>query len=555
MRPLFDRHRYASRARTLYAVLLCALLALSARLVQLHVFHQEFLQQQSKIRSVHTVALPSYRGVICDRHHVPLAISTPMMSVWLDPQRFAPHDEDWQALSQSLGLSVTEIMNKHRNNLKRSFVYLKHNIPPDVATQIMARNIRGVHTERGYRRFYPLGEDVAQLVGFTNIDDAGQEGLEAFFEATLQPHAGRKQVVEDRSGTWLKDVALLAPPQSGDDVILSLDARIQSHMMHVLNDVIATTEAKAATAVMVHIQSGEILAIGSAPSFNPNQRNERIGAATRLKAMTDPIEPGSTIKPFTLIAALEAGTLQAQDTINTDPGFLRLGQHTIRDPRNYGTLSLTEVLMRSSNVALGRIALDLPPHTLYDLWQRLGVGRDPSLALPGAHSGVLRLGHEGDPALRISMSFGYGFSMTPVQLAHAFATLGAKGLRRDLTLLKKKTLPVTQRVFSEEAANTVLAMLTQATSPQGTGRLAAIPGYPTAGKTGTVRVVGPQGYDKNRHIAMFAGITPMPHPQLATVVIVEEPQKRYYGGQTAAPAYAAVVRGGLHLLNIPPAAP
>lgn len=541
----------------LILLLLCFIFVtglLIGRLVQLHISHTDFLQAQGNARTLRTVDIPSYRGMITDRRKTPLAISSPVHAIWVNPQHFSATSEQTTSLANLLSISEEELREKINPSAHREFIYLKRNVPPDVTEKIKALNIPGVSLKREFRRFYPAGRQTAQLVGFTDIDDHGQAGLELTFEGSLKPLVGKKRVLEDRTGRWVKDVSQLQTAHSGQDIALSIDLRIQGFAYRELEKAIHEYHAKSATLVMLDVQTGEVLAMLSAPSFNSNNRQECQGGATRNRALTDLIEPGSTIKAFSIASALTSRQFNPETLIDTAPGFYTIANHQVKDHHNYGVLSLKEILSKSSNVGISKITLALPPQQLIKTFHALGLGDSINTTFPGERRGTLPPPPK-NPFMQATLAFGYGLAVTPLQLAHAYATLATNGVKRPISLIKiddPSEIPTEQALPSDVAHNTFL-MLTEVLSQQGTGSRATIPGYKTAGKTGTTRVVGPHGYDPNRHIALFAGVTPVDNPRLATVVVIEEPdEKRYYGGLVAAPVYKNVVSKALYILNIPP---
>ena len=543
------------RSKLMYAALAIVLATLSARLIQLHIFHKDFLRAQGNARSVHIVQTPSYRGMLLDRRHEPLAVSTPVDAAWIDPRRFNHEHKRLGDLAMLLEMTPKEIIDRKKAYPDKAFLYLKRGLTPDKGALIDGLKIRGLYTQREYRRYYPAGQDAAQLIGFTDIDDKGQSGLELLYDDILSPLPGKKRVLKDRTGHSLEDIENIQVARSGRHITLSIDARIQSLLLKELQATLDKTEAKSASAVMIDITTGEILAMATAPSFNPNLRSERSGSNVRLRTITDPIEPGSTIKPFTMCAILERGGFKTTDSIDTHPGTFKLGSHEIKDVRNYGRISVGQVLTKSSNIGISKMVLTMPPEDILDTFQAFEIGSGPLLGLPGEHGGQLIFQMD-DPTFHASYGYGYGFMATPLQLAQAYATLGNKGISRPLSILKidRKHLPQGKRVIKEETANEVLEMLKQVTQGStGAGRRAAIAGYHTAGKTGTSRLIGAQGYDQDRHLSLFAGITPLDNPRLATAIIVDEPVAGgYYGGLIAAPVYARIVSGALQMLNIPP---
>lgn len=529
-------------------------LLLIGRLIQLHVTHNDFLQAQGNARTLRIVDIPSYRGMITDRRGIPIAISTPVYTVWANPQHFAPTDEQRQTLAKLLQLTEPQLTQKIAQHPQRTFIYLKRHLTPDLTEAIQALNIPGVGLKREFRRYYPATKQVAQLVGFTDIDDAGQAGLELAFDPQLKPVIGKKRVLEDRTGRWVKDIDQLRAAHSGQDIALSIDLRIQGIAYRELEQAVKQYKARSATLVMIDVRTGEVLAMVSAPSFNPNNRQEYQGSATRNRALTDLLEPGSTMKPFTIVSALESRQFKPSTVVDTSPGRYYIGQHLIRDHHDYGQLSIQEVLSKSSNVGISKISLALPPEQLLTTFHRLGFGDITYTPFPGERHGMLPPPPK-NPFVHATLAFGYGLSVTPIQIVQAYATLANRGLKHPISLVKiedPSSVP-TEKVLAPEISEAVLQMLSEVLDTTGTGSRANIPGYKTAGKTGTIRVVGPRGYDPNRHIGLFAGITPVDKPYLATVIIVEEPdESQYYGGLVAAPIYKNVISKALHILNVPP---
>uniref|UniRef100_A0A0Q9YMF2 Peptidoglycan D,D-transpeptidase FtsI n=2 Tax=Candidatus Berkiella aquae TaxID=295108 RepID=A0A0Q9YMF2_9GAMM len=540
-------------------MLICSLFGLltagvATRLVHLQVTNTDFLQAQGDARTLRIVDIPSYRGMITDRRGTPIAISTPVHAIYVNPSQFSAKPTELKKLAKLLGYTSADLKKKIEQHPHRVFIYLKRGLTPDIAKQIKALNITGLGIKREFRRYYPAAWQTAQLTGFTDIDDQGQAGLELTFEQALKPTIGKKRVLEDRTGRWVKDLDYFQPARSGDEIALSIDLRIQGFAYRELEQAIQKYQAKSATLVMIDISTGEILAMVSAPSFNPNNRQECHGAHTRNRALTDLYEPGSTIKTFTITSALASREFTPESIIDTSPGTYRIGKHLVRDIHPNGVLTLKEVLSKSSNVGISKITLALPPETLLETFRQLGLGDSINTPFPGERKGMLPPPPK-NPFMHATLAFGYGLSVTPLQLAHAYATLASGGIKIpvSLTKLPPNTVFKKERVIPEDVALSTLQVLTEVISRKGTGSRADIPGYKTAGKTGTVRVVGPHGYDPNRHIALFAGITPVDQPRLATVIVVEEPnEKNYYGGLVAAPIYRNVVGKALYLLNVPP---
>lgn len=528
------------------------LAVLIARLFTLHITQKQFLNAQGNARTLRTIEIPSYRGLITDRRGTPLAVSSPVDAIWINPKLFNPTLKQLSKLADLLNLDAQEISDKQIQYAQKSFLYLKRGLPPDLANEILLLKIPGLAKKREFKRFYPSGKQAAQLVGFTNIDDQGQSGLELSFDEHLKPKIGKKRVLEDRMGHWIQDVDHFQAPQSGQNISLSIDLRIQNIALQELEQALEKYKAKSATLVMVDVQTGEVLSMVTAPSYNPNNPKERQGEAVRNRALTDQIEPGSTAKAFSILSALSSKQFDPSTPINTHPGRLQIGNHLVKDIRNYGQLTVKEVLKNSSNVGMTKITLSLPSKHLIQTFEQLGLGTETLTPFPGEQKGRLPDPPK-NPFVHATLAFGYGLTVTPLQLASAYATLASGGQKIPITLLKREDPIVKgEQVLPQDVTYATLEMLTEVVS-EGTGRRAFISGYLTAGKTGTIRLVGPQGYDPNRHIGLFAGITPAKNPKLATVVIIEEPSERlYYGGLTAAPVYKNVVSKALILLNIPP---
>jgi cell division protein FtsI (penicillin-binding protein 3) len=549
----------AHRNTRLGAVILCMLVAnllLATRLAHLHVWHHDFLDRQGKARTVRIVDIPTYRGMITDRKGAPLAISTPMESIWIDPKKSKLTAEQLNKLALTLGIDPETLTSKLARNKKKSFLYLKRGLPPDESKKITDLKLPGVQVLREFKRYYPGGKHTAQLIGYTNIDDSGQAGIEYLYNDALTPLFGKKRVLEDRMGNWISDLEGVSLPKSGEQITLTLDLRIQAIALEALEKALEQYEAKAATLVMLDVSNGEVMAMVSAPSYNPNILSERNTQNARLRALMNQIEPGSTIKPFTMACALESGQFKLDTIIDTHPGRLPIGKFLIKDNHNHGKITLKEVLARSSNVGISKVILSLEETSMLDLFNRFGLG-SAVYGFPGENSGRLP-SPSSHPFVYATHAFGYGLTVNATQLASAYATLANRGIYQPIQLTKnmdQSTLEPGQRVLNPETAEQVIEMMQAVTmgGATATGRLANIPGFETAGKTGTIRIVGPHGYDPNRHIALFAGFTPVKKPKFAAVVIIEEPKEsRYYGGQVAAPIYAKVVGAALQIMNIPP---
>ena len=526
--------------------------ALGVRLVGLHVVDQEFLRDQGEQRTVRTEPIDANRGVITDRNGRSLAVSTPAMTLWMNPQELSGDDPRIEELAATLGLNESRIRERLNGNPEREFLYLTRKIQPSLADQALALELPGVYSRREYRRYYPAGEVASHVLGFTNVDDRGQEGLELSFDHWLSGEEGAKRVLRDNRGRNVRDISLVRDARPGNDLRLSLDLRLQYLAYRELKAVVQAHDARGGSVVMLDTKTGEVLAMANQPSFNPNDRGQLKPAALRNRAITDLFEPGSTIKPLTAAAALTSGQYSPESTIDTSPGFMRMGRFTIRDNRDYGELSLTEIISRSSNVGISKIAMELSGNQLQDLFYRVGLGQSTGIGYPGEAVGVLPVQANWRPVEVAALSYGYGLSVNALQLAQAYKVLANGGVRYPVTLLRNDDAPTGQRVMSEEVANDVLDMMVSVVE-EGTGGQARAGIYDAAGKTGTVHLVGAQGYERDQYKAIFAGMAPASDPRIVTVVTVDAPSgNEYYGGEVAAPVFGRIMADALRLLNVPP---
>ncbi len=536
---------------------LCALpVALVWHLAQLQVLPGEekgylFLQEQGMARTLRKEKINAYRGVIMDRNGELLAVSTPVMSIFANPQRIEPTQVT--ALAKALGTTEKALRDRLDTYADKQFVYLERHLPPQEAAPILAMGFSGVSAEQEYQRYYPSGEVAAHIVGFTDINDRGQEGMELALDEWLSGAPGAKQVVKDLHGNVVKNLGLVRASESGKDVRLSIDLRLQYLAYRELKAAVAEQNARAGSLVILDVATGEILAMVNQPSYNPNDRSRLHPQQMRNRAITDVLEPGSTLKPFTVMAALETGRYTPDTKINTHPGYLQVGEKTLLDHRDYGVIDVTTVLTKSSQVGVSKIALDLDPQRVPDLLQRVGLGRLSGTGFPGERLGVFPNPPHWSDIERATLAFGHGISVTALQLAQAYATIASGGVRRPVSLLKRTEIPDGKQVVSEVIAHQVRDMLKTVTQPGGTATRAQIPAYGVAGKTGTAHKVGETGYLDHKYVALFAGMAPADNPRLVAVVIIDEPKDGgYYGGEAAAPVFANVVEGALRLLHVPP---
>jgi len=527
------------------------------RAAYLQLFDKDFLKGQGDERFLRVVKVPAHRGMIVDRNGEPLAVSSPVNSIWAQPAKLLEQKHRWPELAAALKITIADVKKKLAGRETRQFVYLRRHLAPNIADQVLQLKIPGVYSQREYRRYYPDAEVTSHLLGFTDIDDIGQEGLEKAFDDQLRGIPGSKRVIKDRLGRIVEDVESLQAPQPGRKLMLSIDRRLQYHSYRALKAAVAKHRARAGSAVIVDVRTGEILAMVDQPAGNPNNRANLKSDLLRNRAVTDVYEPGSTLKPFTIAMALESGKLRPGTRINTAPGWLKVGRHRVRDVHNYKTIDVTRVISKSSNVGTSKIALSLPAERLWKLYKDLGFGTPTGLGLIGEQPGVLRhYSKWGGEIGHANHSFGYGLSVTMLQLAQAYTVLATDGVQRPLAVLKR-TEPLDpsqeQRILSAKATRQVRTMLEEAVTRQGTGVKASVPGYRVAGKTGTVHKNIGGRYARRRYFSLFAGMAPASAPRLVMVIIIDEPKgKAYYGGTVAAPVFGQAMGEALRILNVTP---
>lgn len=543
--------QYSWRLPALAVLLVLCALGLMLRMLNLSVLDRPFLLKQSQSRIIRLVDIPSYRGMITDRNGVPLAVSAPVDSIWVNPQQFNATPEQFQALGKVLSLSAQELKQKTDKEGGREFVYLGRELPPEVADQVKELKIPGVSSQREYRRFYPSGEITAHVLGLTNIDDNGQEGLELAYNSWLRGVPGKRQVVKDRLGQVVSNLGIVRTPQEGRDLTLSLDSRIQYLAYTTLQTVVPKFNASSGSIVVLDVTNGEILAMVNVPSFNPNARTGH-GQNYRNRAVTDVFEPGSTMKGFSVASALSSGKYQPTTTVDTRPGKMEIDGHTITDDDNYGVINLMQILQKSSNIGAAKITLSLPPSNLYNFLAGMGFGQSTDSGFPGESSGVLIRDRFKRPTNLATMAYGYGLSVTALQLTKAYAIYGAHGIKRPVTFVKQNEPVEGEQVIDQKLADQMLTLL-QAVTEGGGGTNARIPGYHVGGKTGTAYTAGPNGYQKDVYTSSFVGIAPVNNPRLVVAVILHGVHgNMHFGAQVSAPAFATVMGGALRYLNIPP---
>ncbi|RLW53960.1 MAG: cell division protein [gamma proteobacterium symbiont of Stewartia floridana] len=545
---------YRARRYTVLAVLALAYVSLIWQSVDRQVFETAFLQEQGERRYLRTMKVSASRGMITDRNGEPLSISTPVKSVVANPRVVKSDNQTIGALASILDLNPDRL--RRQLSSDRSFVYLKRRINPDQAEKVAALEIKGLDLLSEYRRFYPSAEVMSHIVGFTNIDDQGQEGMELAYDQWLTGTPGAKRVIKDGSGRVVNQVENIQSPAPGKDLSLSIDRRLQFLAYRELKAAVAKHRARSGSVVILDAQNGEILAMVNSPAYNPNDLQDRRSSKLRNRSVTDVFEPGSTIKPFAVAAAMQQGKFRPTTPIDVSPGYMKVGRYLVRDHRNYGMIDVATVLRKSSNVGASKIALSMPPETLWQLYTKLGFGSSPESLFPGESSG--RLPHFSDWSSfeQATLSFGYGLSVTPLQLARAYAVLANDGERLPVSLLKLDQQPVGERVLRQSTARSVVAMLESVVSRDGSAPLAAVPGYRVAGKTGTAKKSVAGGYAEDKYLSLFVGMAPATRPRLVMAVFIDEPRgEEYYGGAVAGPVFSKVMSGALRLMNIPPDKP
>jgi cell division protein FtsI (penicillin-binding protein 3) len=541
------------RLIVVFGLLLSAGVALAGRAVQLQLLQHRFLAGEGAARFTRVAAISAHRGTITDRYGEPLAVSTPVDSVWANPQDLAGNTEQLRLLARAMHADPLELVRRVSTGLDRAFLYLARGLQPADARKVRELNISGVNLSREYRRYYPAGEVTGHLLGFTDVDDTGQEGAELAFDHWLGGEDGAKRVIQDSEGNKVEDIESIRAVRPGRELQLSIDLRLQYLAYRELKAAIRDNRASSGSAVILDVRSGEVLAMVDQPAYNPNDRSQLSPAAYRNRAATDLFEPGSSIKPFFVAAGLASGRFEANSIIDTNPGFLQVGTSLIHDEHNLGPIPLATVLSKSSNVGMARLALALEPKQMWTTLNGLGFGQVTASGFPGESAGQLSNYSHWRSVLIGSMSHGYGLSVTTLQLAQGYATLGALGLRRPVSLVRVDDPVPGERVLERSVCLALLHLLEAVITPDGTGNLARIPGYRVAGKTGTAWKAEGGGYSQNRYVAVFGGVAPVSNPRLAAVIVIDEPSTgKYHGGDVAAPVFSAILGGALRLMGIQP---
>jgi cell division protein FtsI (penicillin-binding protein 3) len=548
---------YVGRHYFVLFILLGLLSSLVGRALYLQIVEQDFLFSQGEQRQIRTIETPAYRGTITDRFGTPLAISTPVDSVWVNPSEVLQNLPALKKMVGKLGLNYRETVALLKQKANKEFVYLKRQLEPELAAEVAAM-ARGVYLQREYHRYYPAGEVVAHLVGFTNIDDQGQEGLELIYDNWLKAQPGKRRVIRNQRGAVVENIAQVKPALSGNDLTTSIDMRLQYIAYRSLLRTMKYHAAKSASAVVLDAKTGEILAMVNQPSYNPNQNKNKNPALRRNRAITDVFEPGSSVKPFTLAAAIDRGLYTENSRIDTSPGWLMVSGYPVKDVRNYGELDLAGILRKSSNVGASRIAQTMPGEDLWRSFSDYGFGQSPGISFPAESSGYLSHYSQWQPLDHATMGFGYGLSVSITQLARAYSVIANRGIQLDISLIKQNPEDlieneISRHVMKASTAKMILRMMEQVVGPKGTAKQAAIDGYRIAGKTGTVKKSVDGGYQEDDYMAIFAGIAPASDPRLVMAIVIDEPtQNGYYGGQVAAPVFHEVMSNALRILDIAP---
>jgi cell division protein FtsI (penicillin-binding protein 3) len=545
--------RFTGRVTLVFTFFILAALSLVVRAVYLQVLDKDFLNRQADARHLHTEKISANRGTITDRNGEPLAISTPVDSIWANPKELSSAADSVPELARVLNLDPQFLIRRITRSMTKDFLYLKRHLNPNAAHRVMALKLPGVNVLREYRRYYPAGEVTGHLVGFTNIDDDGQEGLELAFNHWLGGESGAKRVLKDRLGRPVENIESIRSTRNGKDLVSSIDLHIQYFAYRTLKAAIRKHHADSGSIVVLDVLTGEVLAMVNQPTYNPNDRAQYSAERYRNRAITDIFEPGSSIKPLVLVAALESGRYQPDSYVDTDPGFVLVGPKKIEDRLNLGRINLTTVLSRSSNVGVTKIAMSLEADQLWGIMESFGFGSLTSSGFPGESAGLLTHYNHWQPISQATLAYGYGLSVTPLQLAQVYATIGSFGRLRPVSLIKLDKRNEGERIITNKTAREVISMMEEVVRPGGTGTKASVTGYRVAGKTGTAWKFAAGGYSEDKYVSIFAGLAPASNPRLAAVIVIDEPTgKLYYGSDVAAPVFADVMTESLRLLAVPP---
>ena len=550
--PLLASKTPVWRSKFIVAAIAFAFVGLAGRAAYVQFFNNDFFQRQGEVRFVRTLELPANRGRILDRNGLILASSVPAPSIWAIPEEVIVSKDQLSALSTLLEMPLGDL-NKKLSDEDKSFIWVKRQVDDAVAQKIAALGIKGIYQRKEYKRIYPEGETAAHVVGFTNIEDHGQEGMELTFNHELAGRVGSRRVIKDRLGRVVEDIGEQLPPVEGKDIHLSLDSKVQFVAYQKLRDAVKQLKARAGSVVVLDSITGEVLALANYPSYMPDKRHNLSGEQLRNRAMTDTFEPGSTMKPITVGMALEAGRITPQTVIETAPGRYSIGGFTISDTHNYGSLTVEGVIQKSSNVGALKIAQKMSPHEMWNTYTALGYGQKPQIQFPGAVTGRLRPWKTWRPVEQATMSYGYGLSASLFQMARSYTAFAHDGEIIPVTMLKSTEPAVGTKVFSAENARAIRRMLQMAAAPGGTGPLAQTVGYSVGGKSGTAHKQVGKGYASNKYRAWFTGMSPIEAPRIIVAVMIDEPSNgQYFGGLAAAPVFSEVVQQTLRMMGVQP---
>jgi cell division protein FtsI (penicillin-binding protein 3) len=534
-------------------VVFIGLLLLAGRIVTLHVFDRPFLQGQGDARILRTESLTAHRGMITDRNGEPLAISTPVVTLWANPQEVPEDRIQRLMLSQALGMTPDDLDARLERFAAREFMFLRRQLTPVAAQRVLDLRVPGVYAQHEYKRYYPAGEVIAQLLGVTNVDDMGQEGVELAYQPYLAGTPGQRRVIKDRRGRLVRDLAVLREAQPGGELTLAIDQRLQYMAYRELKAAVAEHDADGGVVVMMDARTGEVLAMANQPSYNPNNRAGLDPRGLRNQAIVDVFEPGSVVKPLAMAAIMESGRFDSDIVVDTSPGWMRIDRFTIRDIRNYGRLDLAGILEKSSNIGMSKLVLQLDDPLVPDLYRRLGFGQSTDTGFPGEAVGHMPAPVRWSRSQWAALSYGYGLSVSALQLASAYTALANGGMRMPPSLLKLDQAPAGEPAIDPQVAHELLRIMEQSVQPTTGGRRAAVPGYRVAGKTGTVRKTSVAGYEENAYRSLFAGVAPVSDPRIVTVVMIDHPRGGdFFGGAVAAPVFSRVTGSALRLLDVPP---
>jgi cell division protein FtsI (penicillin-binding protein 3) len=541
------------RYALLLLVVLVALGLLAGRVVTLHVIDRPFLQGQGDARTLRTDPIPAHRGMITDRHGEPLAISTPVVTLWANPQELPVDDIQRLMLARALGMELDALNERIARYREREFMYLHRRLTPEAAQRVLDLRMPGVHSQQEYKRYYPSGEVSAQLLGVTNIDDEGQEGLELAYQPHLAGTPGQRRVLKDRRGRLVRDLAVLREARPGGDLTLAIDQRLQYMAYRELKAAVSEHQATGGSVVMLDARTGEVLAMASQPSYNPNNRTGLNPRGLRNQAIVDVFEPGSVVKPLAMAAIMESGEIDRDTVVDTSPGWMQLDRFTIRDIRDYGELDMAGILEKSSNIGMSKLVLELDDPLVPEKYRLLGLGQSPETGFPGEATGSLPAPVRWSRSQWAALSYGYGLSLSALQLASAYTALANDGVRLPPSLLRVDEPPEGQPAIGRDVAHDLLRIMEESVQPGTGGRRAAVRGYRVAGKTGTVRKSSARGYEQDAYRSLFAGVAPVSDPRIVTVVMIDHPKEGdYYGGVVAAPVFSRVAGNALRLLDVPP---